>query len=99
MCFVREHGAQKFRQCIIYDCMMTNDCILIRDHASQCFFILFPLRLLARTIFLPWDSLSTSKPEKPVIFGFIKNEYRVTFSVDGSPIIISMRKKDLDGYL
>ena len=98
MCSVRDHsGAQKFGQNIGYNFMLTNDGILIRDCGPQYFIILFPLRLLARTIFIPWNSLSAPETEKPSRFGLIKN--RVKMSVDGSPIIISMNRKDLDGYL
>ena len=96
MCSVRDHsGAQKFGQNIGYNFMITNDGILIQDCFAKYFFILFPLRLLARTIFLPWNSLSKPEPEKPSRFGLTKN--RVKMSVDGSPIIISMFRNDLFG--
>ena len=94
-CCVRDHsGTQKFGQRFRYIFKTTNDGILIRDCVPQHFFFP-PLRLLARTIFLPWNSLSAPEPEKSPIFGAIKN--RVKMSVDGSPIIISINRKDLFG--
>ena len=54
---------------------------------------LFPLRSLAKTIFIPWLSLSSPEPLDDRMFGLVKNY--VSFSVDDSSMSIVVKREDL----